>query len=132
MVLSGNINYHQLSSAISIRVSSWMGTSNLMLYAFSIYRRVRIRSYYFIYITYITITIMRYAYIIYFTITITIITCIAITIIIIQYFHQNLGTFFRPNLVAFYAQFGGQKTKLNMLVETKKKSNGCKASIYFF
>ena len=117
MVLSGNINYHQLSSAISIRVSSWMGTSNLMLYAFSIYRRVRIRSYYFIYITYITITI---------------ITCIAITIIIIQYFHQNLGTFFRPNLVAFYGQFVGQKTKLNMLVETKKKSNGCNASIYFF
>ena len=45
-VLSGNINYYQLSSAISIRVSSWMGATSLMLYAFSIYRRVRRRSYY--------------------------------------------------------------------------------------
>ena len=101
-ILSGNINYHQLSSAISIKGSRWMGATNLMFYAFSIYRRVRIRSYYFIYITYITITIMRYAYIIYFTITITIITCMAIIIIIIQYFHQNLGTFFRPYLITFY------------------------------
>ena len=47
----------------------------------SIYRRVRRRSYYSIYITSITIIIMRYAYIIYFTITI--ITRIAITITII-------------------------------------------------
>ena len=81
--------------------SRWMGTTSLMLYAFSIYRRVRRRSYYFIYITSITITytmfitIMRYAYCIYFTITITIITCIAITITIIQYFRKNFGNFFQ-------------------------------------
>ena len=52
----------------------------------SIYRQIRRRSYYFIYITFITI--MRYAYIIYFTITIA---CIAITIIIIHYFRKNSG-----------------------------------------
>lgn len=96
-VLSGNINYHQLSSAISIILSWYAYTSNLMLYAFSIYRRFRIRSYYFLYITYITITIMHYAYVIY-SITIT---CIAITIIIIQYFRKNFDNFFRPYLVAF-------------------------------
>ena len=56
---------------------------------------------------------MRYAYCIYFTITITIITCIAITIIIMLYFRKNFGYFVRPYLVAIYGQFGGQKTKLN-------------------
>jgi len=90
-ILSDNINYHQLSSAISIILSWCMGATNLMLYAFSIYRRVRRRSYYFIYITYITITIMRYAYIIYFTITIT---CIAITIIIMIYFRKKFWVLF--------------------------------------
>ena len=100
-VTSTIINYHILSSAISIKVDWWVGTTSLMLYAFSIYRRVRLRSYYFIYIT-ITytimfITIMRYAYIIYF------ITITYITIIIIHYFRKNFGYFFRPYLVPFYA-----------------------------
>lgn len=56
----------------------------------SIYRQIRRRSYYFIYITSITYTriIMRYAYIIYFTITIA---CISITITIIHYFRKNSG-----------------------------------------
>ena len=40
------INYHQLSSATSIIVSWCLGATSLMLYAFSIYRRVRRRSYY--------------------------------------------------------------------------------------
>lgn len=81
-----------------------MGATSLMLYAFSIYRRIRRRSYYSIYITFITytITIMHYAYCIYFTITITIITCIAITIIIMLYFRKNFGYFVRPYLIAFY------------------------------
>lgn len=79
-----------------------MGATSLMLYAFSIYRRVRRRSYYSIYITSITITIiMRYAYIIY-SITITFITRLAITITIIQYFRKNFMYFVRPYIVAFY------------------------------
>jgi len=116
--LSGNINYHQLSSVSSIIHSSWMEATSLMLYAFSIYRRVRRYSYYFLYITYITytitITIMRYAYCIYFTITI--ITCIAITItiIIMLYFRKNFGNFFRPYLVPFYGYSVGWKTKPNI------------------
>ena len=56
---------------------------------------------------------MRYAYIIYLINSITI-TCIAITItiIIMLYFRKNFGYFVRPYLLAFYMQFGGQKTKL--------------------
>lgn len=124
------INYHQqhqLSLVDVWRATNWCYTH------YSIYRQVRRRSYYFLYITSITYTRII-TYIMLICVMRIISTCMkAITItliIIIHYFRKNSGNLSGYSWFPFMGNSWGKKRGYFRWWK-KKKSNGCESKHLF-